>query len=250
MKIIPAIDLKDGKCVRLFKGDFGRQTEYSDDPLGMALRFAALAVETLHIVDLDGARSGRQRNRRIVEAILKTKARRAPIRIQLGGGLRHRDALSRWFEAGVSRCVIGSLAVSRPDEVADWLAAFGSERLVLALDVRIDEHGTPRLATHGWTRSSDTCLWDCIASFLEQGLTHVLCTDVSRDGAMAGPNMALYRETLRRFPALELQASGGIRHADDLRRLAAAGLPAAITGRALLDGAITAGEVASFPQGA
>lgn len=246
MKIIPAIDLRDGKCVRLFKGDFDRQTEYSDDPLGMALRFAELAVETLHVVDLDGARSGTQQNQAIVEAI----AGRAPIRVQLGGGLRSREALSRWFDAGVSRCVIGSLAVSSPDEVAEWLSAFGSDRLVLALDVRIDEDGTPMLATHGWTRSSATSLWDCIAFYLGHGLAHVLCTDVSRDGAMAGPNTALYRETLRRFPGLLLQASGGVRHVDDLRNLAAAGVPAAITGRALLDGAITPDEVASFPQNA
>ena len=246
MKIIPAIDLRDGKCVRLFKGDFDRQTEYSNDPLGMAMRFAALQVETLHVVDLDGAQSGKQHNRSIVEAI----AERAPIRVQLGGGLRSRQALSHWFDAGVARCVIGSLAVSDPAEVADWLADFGSDRLVLALDVRIDDEGTPLLATHGWTRSSATPLWDCIAFFLEHGLEHVLCTDVSRDGAMAGPNTALYRETLRRFPGLLLQASGGVRHADDLHALAAAGLPAAITGRALLDGAITPDEVASFRQSA
>ena len=246
MKIIPAIDLKDGKCVRLLQGDFNRQTDYSDDPLSMAMSFAALEIDTLHVVDLDGAQSGTQRNRAIVEAI----AERAPVRVQLGGGLRSREALSRWFDAGVTRCVVGSRAVSEPDEVAGWLAAFGSERMVLALDVHIDGAGSPLLATHGWTRSSETRLWDCIAFFLEHGLSHVLCTDVSRDGAMAGPNTELYRETLRRFPSLELQASGGVRHVDDLHTLAAAGLPAAITGRALLDGAITADEVASFPQSA
>ncbi len=246
MKIIPAIDLKDGKCVRLFKGDFDRQTEYSDDPVGMALAFAELDVETLHVVDLDGAQSGTQRNRSIVEGI----AERAPIRVQLGGGLRSREALSRWFDAGVSRCVIGSLAVSRPDDVAEWLTAFGSDRVVLALDVRIGEDGVPWLATHGWTRSSETSLWDCIAYFKEHGLAHVLCTDVSRDGAMAGPNTALYREILSRFPELLLQASGGVRDVEDLRTLAATGLPAAITGRALLDGAITPDEVATFPQNA
>ena len=246
MKIIPAIDLKGGKCVRLFKGDFDRQTEYSDDPLGMALRFAELEVETLHVVDLDGAQSGTQHNRAIVAAITD----RAPIGVQLGGGLRDREALSSWFDAGVSRCVVGSLAVSRPDDVAEWLTAFGSDRVVLALDVRIDGGGNPMLATHGWTRASSMNLWDCIAFYLGHGLTHVLCTDVSRDGAMAGPNTALYREILRRFPGLLLQASGGVRHADDLRDLAAAGVPAAISGRALLDGAITPGEVASFPQSA
>ncbi len=246
MKLIPAIDLRDGKCVRLFKGDFDRQTDYSDDPVGMARRFAELNVVDLHIVDLDGARSGEQANRDLVARI----AAESHLAVQLGGGLRDTATVTEWLESGVTRCVIGSLAVTAPDTVAGWLRDFGPDAIVLALDVRIADDGTPYLTTHGWTETSDVSLWDCIDGFIGAGLTHVLCTDVSRDGAMAGPNVEFYAETLRRYPGLELQASGGVRDINDLYELRNAGLPAAISGRALLDGAITADEVASFQRDA
>ena len=246
MKLIPAIDLRGGKCVRLFQGDFDRQTDYSDDPLGVARRFTELNVRDLHVVDLDGARTGDPVNRPIVEAI----ARESQLAVQVGGGIRDAKAISDWIEHGVSRCVIGSAAVSEPDLVLGWLRDFGPERLVLALDVRIDEDGLPRLATHGWTQTSETTLFDSITHYRSAGLRHVLCTDVSRDGAMSGPNLALYQEILRRFPGLELQASGGVRHAADLTALRNAGIPAAISGRALLDGAITPEEVAAFQRDA
>jgi phosphoribosylformimino-5-aminoimidazole carboxamide ribotide isomerase len=146
--------------------------------------------------------------------------------------------------------VIGSAAVSQPDAVMGWLADFGPERIVLALDVRIDADGLPLLTTDGWTETSDVALWDRIEHYSAAGLRHVLCTDISRDGALSGPNIDLYEEALRRFPGLALQASGGVRHIGDLYALKDAGLPAAISGRALLDGTISADEVAAFPQDA
>jgi len=246
MKLVPAIDLKDGKCVRLFKGDFAQQTEYSDDPAAMARRFSALAVADLHVVDLDGARSGEQRNRDVIAEISADSR----LDVQLGGGIRSTERLSGWFDAGVARCVIGSLAVTEPDTVSRWLTQFGAERIVLALDVRLDEATEPLVSTHGWTRTSTSTLWDCIDYYLPKGLRTVLCTDVGRDGAMSGPNVDLYSRFLDRYPAIELQASGGVRHVGDLEALRAAGVPAAISGRALLDGAITAEEVASFQQNA
>ena len=246
MKIIPAIDLRGGKCVRLFQGDFERQTDYSDDPVGMARRFSELNVRDLHVVDLDGARSGEQANRAIVEAI----AKETHLSVQLGGGIRDAATISTWLDRGVSRCVIGSAAVAEPDAVTGWLADFGPESIVLALDVRIGDDGVPRLSTDGWTETSDVSLWDRIDLYRKAGLKHVLCTDISRDGALSGPNTALYREALRRFPGLALQASGGVRHVEDLYALKEAGLPGAISGRALLDGNISADEVASFPQDA
>ena len=246
MKIIPAIDLKDAKCVRLFKGDFDKTTEYSNDPVAIARRFSALDVEDLHIVDLDGARSGQQQNRSIVSAI----ASETGLNIQLGGGIRDRESVANWLDNGVARCVIGSMAITDTAIVSEWLSEFGADRLVLALDVRLKDDGTPMLTTHGWTRASDLSLWDCIDYYAEGGLTHVLCTDVSRDGAMAGPNVALYRETLRRYPHLALQASGGVRHIGDLEELRTQGIPAAISGRALLDGEITTAEVAAFRRNA
>lgn len=246
MRIIPAIDLKDGKCVRLYQGDFDKTTEYSNDPAEVARRFSALDVQDLHIVDLDGARSGEQLNRSIVKAI----AAETGLQIQLGGGIRDRSTVADWLESGVGRCVIGSMAITEAATVKGWLSDFGADRIVLALDVNIREDGTPNLTTHGWTEDADASLWDCIDSYSGAGIRHVLCTDVSRDGAMVGPNVELYVEILRRYPALQLQASGGVRNSGDLQRLKSHGIPAAITGRALLDGEITAAEVASFRRSA
>lgn len=244
MRIIPAIDLKDGKCVRLFKGDFSRSTEYSNDPAEVGRRFSALAVRDLHIVDLDGARTGEPVNQGIVAEIASSSG----LEVQLGGGIRTRDDVSRWLDNGVTRCVIGSVAIREPATVQQWIDEFGTDAIVLALDVRLGADGVPMLTTHGWTQDAGTSLWECLAQY--DSLRHVLCTDVARDGALAGPNTELYAEILRRYPGLQLQASGGVRDIADLSALRNAGLPAAITGRALLDGKITAMEVASFRQNA
>jgi len=244
MRVIPAIDLQNGKCVRLYKGDFEQTTEYSDDPAAVARQFAELQAHDLHIVDLDGARSGTQLNRDIVKAI----AKETDMSVQVGGGIRDREILTAWLDAGVSRCVIGSLAITEPDAVKSWLVSFGGDKIVLALDVNIDEVGVPVITTHGWTRNSSTSVYECIDDYGSLGLRHVLCTDVSRDGAMAGPNLDLYADILDQFPDLQLQASGGVRNVQDLTALRNLGVPAAITGRALLDGKITAAEMVSFQQ--
>ena len=246
MKVIPAIDLQNGKCVRLFQGDFEQTTEYSDDPASVARQFAELHANDLHIVDLDGARSGTQDNRDIVATIASETA----MAVQLGGGIRDRETLSAWLDAGVSRCVIGSLAITEPDAVKSWLVHFGGEKIVLALDVSINDNGVPVITTHGWTRNSSTTVYECIDDYRSLGLRHVLCTDVSRDGAMAGPNLELYADILDQFPDLQLQASGGVRDVRDLQALRELRLPAAITGRALLDGKISAVEMAKFQQDA
>lgn len=246
MRIIPAIDLKDGKCVRLLKGDFEQTTEYSNDPAAVGRTFSALAVEDLHIVDLDGARSGTQMNASLVADI----ARETGLTVQLGGGIRRRDDVARWLEGGVSRCVVGSIAINDSDEVIGWIDEFGADSIVLALDVRIDADGVPRLTTHGWTADSERSLWDLLDVYDAAGAVHVLCTDVSRDGAMTGPNFALYGDILQRYHALQLQASGGVRNIDDLELLRELGVPAAISGRALLDGEISQHEVATFRQSA
>ncbi len=246
MKIIPAIDLKDGNCVRLFKGDFEKTTHYSSNPAGIGKRFSELAVSDLHIVDLDGARTGDQHNRDIVAAI----ASNTTLDVQLGGGIRSRDDIENWQQVGVKRCVVGSVAIREPEVVFGWLDKFGPDAMVLALDVKLSAEDLPILTTHGWTRDANVSLWQCLDRYRERGVRHVLCTDVARDGAMTGPNFALYEEILSRYPGLELQASGGVRHCSDLEHLRDIGVPAAITGRALLDGEITADEVASFRQNA
>ena len=246
MNVIPAIDLKEGKCVRLLRGDFERTTVYDENPLEVARQFSLLGTTDLHLVDLDGARSGTQLNRDIVRSI----ADETKLRIQLGGGIREREAVADWLRTGISRCVIGSLAATDPDVVKSLLVQFGGERIVLALDVKVNAQGVPLVVTHGWTQSSDTSIFECIDDFRHVGLKHVLCTDVGRDGAMAGPNVELYVRILSRFPDLALQASGGVRDIRDLEVLRARGIPAAITGRALLEGKITATELASFRQSA
>lgn len=246
MNIIPAIDIQDGKCVRLYKGRFDRATEYNDDPAEVARSFAELEVSDLHIVDLDGARTGTQANSDAIRRIAGT----SPFEIQLGGGIRYTATVEHWFDNGVSRCVIGSLAIQEPERVKEWLSRFGTNRIVLALDVSLGPDGTPMIATHGWTRTSGHSLWKCLDDFTDNGIEHVLCTDISRDGAMTGPNVDLYSEIVQRYPSIQLQASGGVRNIDDLRELASHGITAAITGRALLDGAISQDEVVAFRQSA
>ena len=245
MQVIPAIDLKDGKCVRLFQGDFDQCTEYSDDPPAIARKYQAMGFADLHVVDLDGARSGRQQNRAIISAI----AAESELTIQLGGGIRDTGTIAEWLDAGVSRCVIGSRAVTDPALVREWCSEFGPDHIMLALDVRIVSK-SPQLATHGWMTNSELTLWDCLDDFQSIGLQHVLCTDVSRDGAMSGPNLDLYAEVIGRFPAIKLQASGGVRNMADLDQLKQLGAYAAITGRALLDGLITETEIRSFLRAA
>ena len=242
MQVIPAIDLQAGKCVRLFQGDFDQCTEYSDDPAAVAQKFQGMGFACLHIVDLDGARSGRQDNREIVAAI----ARESNLAIQLGGGVRDEKTILSWLDAGVTRIIIGSAAVTYPESVRDWCRQFGADRIVLALDVRLEDSEIPRLTTHGWTRTTDITLWQCVDNFQAVGLRHVLCTDVSRDGAMSGPNAGLYAEFVGRYPTIQLQASGGVRHIGDLTRLRSIGADSAITGRALLEGQITEQEVRAF----
>jgi phosphoribosylformimino-5-aminoimidazole carboxamide ribotide isomerase len=242
MNVIPAIDMKDGNCVRLLKGDFGHETRYSSDPAAVARQFADMGFLQLHLVDLDGARSGKQLNRALVCRIVAD----TPLEVQLGGGIRDLETLRAWFDDGIRRAVIGSLAVTDAGRVRDWMGEFGADRIVLALDCRCDADGTPWLATHGWTRDSNTTLWDCIDGYRDADLRHVLCTDVSRDGAMTGPSIDLYREFRQRYPTVELQASGGVRNVSDLSELRKLGAAGAITGRALLDCCITASEVSSF----
>lgn len=242
MRIIPAIDMKDGRCVRLFQGEFDQQTEYSNDPVSVARNFATLECPDLHVVDLDGAQSGTQKNRDIVRRIAESTR----FSIQLGGGIRDAGTVATWLESGVKRCVVGSMAVTRPGDVRRWFSSFGADHIVLALDVRLSAAGEPLLATHGWTQATDISLWQCIDDYLAAGLQHVLCTDISRDGAMSGPNTDLYREFVRRYPALKLQASGGVRHIGDLEALRDAGAAAAITGRALLDGRLSKEEISTF----
>jgi len=243
MLLIPAIDLRGGRCVRLLQGRFDAETVYATDPAEILGRYRALGAKLIHVVDLDGAREGSQGNR---EAIGRLAAAGAQASIQVGGGVRSRQVADELLALGVARVVIGSVAVTQPDEVAAWLRDLGPERIVLAFDVRLDAGWTPRLATHGWEQQTEASLWDAVERYVPHGLRHVLCTDVARDGALSGPNVALYAEAVRRFPGVQWQASGGVSTADDLHALAATGVASVISGRALLEGRLNAEELVPF----
>ncbi len=229
MLIIPAIDLKDGRCVRLAKGDFDAVTRYGD-PVDQAKAFAGAGAQWIHVVDLDGAQAGAARQTGLIGAI----ANAADVNIQCGGGVRSAGDVTNLLDAGVARVVAGSIAVKDPEEFSGWLDEFGAERLCAAFDVR-PEGGHYGVATHGWTEHSGVSLMAAIGRIPEGALRHALITDVSRDGMLAGPNVALYAEVMRRFPAIAMQASGGVATLEDLAALKPTGVAGVIVGRALYE---------------
>ena len=245
MILIPAIDLKDGRCVRLLRGDFDAETRYDADPRELLARYRDYGAEWLHVVDLDGARDGAGAGGNL-DIIGELAATHGGINVQVGGGLRDTAAVTRMLARGVARVVIGSAAVTAVEQVRGWLREFGAARVVLAFDVRLDATRTPCVAIHGWRDQLAMSLWSAIENFREFGLEHVLCTDVGRDGALSGPNVELYAEAAQRFPDIEWQASGGIRDARDLHALASAGAKAAISGKALLEDLIPLEDLRPF----
>src|ERR1700734_1207034 len=242
MRLIPAIDLRAGHCVRLLHGDFAQETRYGADPAALLVKYRDLGADWLHVVDLDGARDGSLGNRPIIVHLAAQKG----IQLQVGGGLRNTAAIVQMLDLGVARVVIGSAALTQVEQVRTWLEHFGAEHMTLAFDVRLDADGIPRVATHGWQRQSELSLWSAVENFTDSQLRHVLCTDVGRDGALTGPNVALYREAARRHPQIQWQASGGIREASDLHALAEAGAAAAISGKALLEELIPIEDLQPF----
>jgi len=241
MRLIPAIDLKAGRCVRLLHGDFARETRYEAQPGALLAKYRTLGADWLHVVDLDGAKDGNPGNRAIIEELAAAHT----LKLQVGGGLRDTAAVTRMLDLGAARVVIGSAALTEVEQVRAWLEHFGAERVALAFDVRLCD-GCPCVATHGWQRQSDLSLWSALANFAGTELKHVLCTDVGRDGALSGPNIDLYGEAARRHPDIHWQASGGVRDARDLRALAQAGASAAISGKALLEELIAAEDLQPF----
>jgi len=246
MLLIPAIDLRKGRTVRLFQGDFDAETRYELQPHELLLRYRGLGASWLHVVDLDGAKDGSLSNRSIIVALASQRA----VRLQVGGGIRSSATIDDLLQQGVSRVVIGSTAVERPDEVNEWLVRYGPEKICLAFDIRLDDGGVPRVRTRGWTEGTALSLWDAVARFPTGRLKHVLCTDIERDGALTGPNVELYREAVTRFSHLQWQASGGVRDASDLAALSKTGVAGAVSGKALLEERITSEELRPFLQDA
>lgn len=241
MLLIPAIDLREGRCVRLHQGCFEATTHYPDSALETLRRYRAAGATWLHVVDLDGAKDGIRANAPLIESLIQEGG----VRLQVGGGVRDEDSIQALLELGAARVVIGSAATERPEVVACWLARYGSERVCLAFDVRDAAKG-PEVHTRGWQKGSQIVLWDAVSQYPSGLLRHVLCTDIARDGTLQGPNLDLYRSALARFPRLRWQASGGVRDADDLLALRALGLTAAISGKALLDQRISVEELRPF----
>ncbi|MCI5048499.1 MAG: 1-(5-phosphoribosyl)-5-[(5-phosphoribosylamino)methylideneamino]imidazole-4-carboxamide isomerase [Aquisalinus sp.] len=237
MLIYPAIDLIDGKCVRLAQGAFDAVTQYNDDPLRQLKSFVQDGAEQVHIVDLDGARAGKPVQHDLIGKLTTA----AGIAVQAAGGVRTREHVQALLDNGVSRVVIGSLAILEPDQVTGWLADYGPESFTISLDIKV-EGGEPIIATHGWEKSSGKLLWDILSYHAEAGMKHVLVTDVSRDGMLTGPNLPLMQEIISRFPNIALQASGGVGTIGDIRQLKQAGAAAAIVGKALYEGKFTLAE--------
>jgi phosphoribosylformimino-5-aminoimidazole carboxamide ribotide isomerase len=235
MQLIPAIDLRGGRVVRLAQGDYNRETHYDSDPIALAATYQDAGARLIHIVDLDSARDGGDANLATIARICDELS----IAVQTGGGVRSRADLEARLEAGAQRVVIGSLSVREPDTVAQWLEEIGPESIVAGLDVLSDASGgwIPKAA--GWTESGDLELFALLDRLQAAGLRHLLCTDIERDGMLSGPSVELYQALVARFPAIQTQASGGISEENDLEITAQTGVAGCIVGRALLEGRVS-----------
>lgn len=230
--IIPALDLIDGAVVRLHQGDYGQQRDYGRDPLPRLQDYEAQGAKLLHLVDLTGAKDPAKRQIALIQKLVAG----VNVPVQVGGGVRSEDDVAALLDAGVARVVVGSTAVKAPQDVQRWFQRFGTDALVLALDVRIDDAGNKQVAVSGWQENSGVTLETLVESYLPAGLKHVLCTDISRDGTLSGSNVALYEEVCARYPQVAFQSSGGIGELSDIRALCGSGVGGVIVGRALLEG--------------
>lgn len=236
--VYPALDIRQGRVVRLLQGDYAQQTTYGDDPLPRAQAFAAAGAGWMHLVDLDAARAGGYTLGPLLSAI----ATQSGLNVQTGGGIRRRDDVARLLDAGASRVVVGSVSVREPETVIGWLQEFGAERLTIALDARQAEDGRWLLPVHGWTETADVTLDVLAERYAQAGMRHLLCTDIARDGMLSGPNIGLYRHLSALLPGVAVQASGGVRNAADVAEAKAVGCGGAILGKALLEGRMTLQE--------
>ena len=234
INVIPAIDLIDGKCVRLTKGDYNQKKQYDASPLDMALRYQDIGIRRLHVVDLDGAKSSSPKNLRVLEEI----AARTSLDIEWGGGIKSDEALRDAFNAGAGHLIIGSVAVSKPDLFARWLGEYGGGRLILGADVN-----EGRVAINGWLEESEQTIDALIDRFIPHGLSEVICTDISKDGMLQGPTFDLYARLQEKYPEQDIIVSGGISKMDDIRRLDEMHLRHVIVGKAIYEGRITLEEL-------
>ncbi len=229
IEIIPAIDLIEGRCVRLTRGDYSQRTIYSDRPADVARRYADIGIRRLHLVDLDGAKASKPVNLGVLEEIVSATG----FDVQYGGGIKSAGALRSVFDSGAHRAICGSVAVTSPSLLSEWLGEWGSDRIILGADVKDGS-----VATHGWMQSSGIGINDIIDRFIPFGLRQVICTDISKDGMLSGPSFELYESLQQRYPQMEITVSGGIASMDDIRRLDQSGLCNVIVGKAIYEGRI------------
>jgi phosphoribosylformimino-5-aminoimidazole carboxamide ribotide isomerase len=240
IELIPAIDLIDGHCVRLTRGDYDTKKTYSEDPLEMARRFEDCGIRRLHLVDLDGARTGRIIHYRVLERL----AARTSLTIDYGGGLQREEDLKIAFESGAQMITGGSIAVKDPDTFTAWIATFGSDRIILGADAK-----DRKIAVNGWKETTGEDLIPFIQMYHAKGVTKVISTDIGRDGMLQGASVEMYKDIRRAAPAVYLIASGGIASAGDIEQLEEAGIPAVIFGKAFYEGRIRPEELLRFTTG-
>ncbi|MDR0219132.1 MAG: 1-(5-phosphoribosyl)-5-[(5-phosphoribosylamino)methylideneamino]imidazole-4-carboxamide isomerase [Enterobacteriaceae bacterium] len=236
--IIPALDLIDGNVVRLHQGDYDQRRDYGHSPLSHLQEYERAGAKLLHLVDLTGAKDPAKRQ----IALLRHLLTGVSVPVQVGGGIRSENDIKTLLEAGASRVVIGSTAITQPELVKQWLQYYGADAIVLALDIRINADGAKQVAISGWQENSHATLEQIIEQYLPAGLKHVLCTDISRDGTLIGSNISLYQEISQCYPQIAFQASGGIGNLADISPLPASGVAGVIVGRALLEGKFTLKE--------
>lgn len=243
--MIPAIDLIDGEVVRLFQGDYQQKTNYQYTAKERQNAYAKAGARVMHFVDLDGAKDSNKRQLKLLESLVKHDS----MIIQVGGGVRCKEDVQQLLNLGADRIVIGSLAIKEPELVRTWLTEFGGERIVLALDVKIDKMGNKTLPTHGWIKDSGVNLEALLDDYIAAGLIHVLCTDISKDGTLQGSNVAMYQALCQQYPTIKWQASGGIGSLEDIKALIPTGVDGVILGRSLLEGKFTLEEaIACWPN--
>lgn len=236
--IIPAIDLIQGKTVRLYQGSYDKTTEYQQTPVQLRDLYAKAGAGLLHLVDLTGAKNAAERQLELLTTLMQN----APLPVQVGGGVRTAADVEQLLSAGASRVVVGSVAIREPETVQGWLRAYGGDKIVLALDVSINAKGDKTLPSHGWIEESSITLEQVLTGFIAAGAKHVLCTDISKDGTLQGPNLALYAELVQKYPQIQWQASGGVGSLADIKALKPTGVAGVILGRALLEGKFTVEE--------
>ena len=237
IELIPAIDIIDGKCVRLSQGDYNTQKVYNESPLEVAKEFEANGIRRLHVVDLDGAKSSHIVNYKVLDQL----AGHTSLTIDFGGGIKTDEDLTIAFEYGAQMVTLGSIAVKNPDLFKSWLHKFGAEKIILGADVKDN-----RISVNGWKEESQQELLPFLDGYTQEGIRKVLCTDISRDGMLQGPSIDLYKQIMAQFPDMHLIASGGVSGLDDIIRLDEAGIPAVVFGKALYEGRITLKNLKRF----